>query len=228
MTALLSLDPQNLLRSGGYLLLFAIIFAESGLLIGFFLPGDSLLFVAGMAAAGTLSTQSGAGAPHLNIWVVLVGVSIAAVAGDQVGYGFGSRAGPALFRRPDSKLFKQEHLRTAEAFFARHGPRSIVLARFVPVVRTFCPIVAGAGRMSYSTFVRYNVIGGFAWAVGVTSLGYYLGNVSIIADHIELALILVVAVSVTPIAFEVTRSRRIQGTDPEFRRAARGDPTPPA
>lgn len=216
--AALSLDPEKLLRSGGYILLFAIIFAESGLLIGFFLPGDSLLFVAGMAAAGTLSTQVGAGALHLNIWVVLVGVFIAAVAGDQVGYAFGNRAGPALFRRPDSRLFKQEHLQTAEDFFERHGPRAIVLARFVPIVRTFCPIVAGAGRMHYSTFVRYNVIGALGWAVGVTSLGYYLGNVAIIADNIELALILVVAVSITPIVFEVIRSRRA-------RRARRRDDT---
>ena len=208
INALLSLDPEKLLRGGGYIVLFGIVFAESGLLIGFFLPGDSLLFVAGMAAAGTLTTQVGAGTFHLNIWVVLVGVFIAAVAGDQVGYAFGTRAGPALFKRPDSRFFKHEHLQTAEDFFERHGPRSVVLARFVPIVRTFCPIVAGAGKMHYATFVRYNVVGGFLWAIGVTTLGYYLGNVRLVAENIELALILVVAVSVTPILFELYRSRR--------------------
>lgn len=208
MTALLSaLDPEKLLRTGGYLLLFGLIFAESGLLIGFFLPGDSLLFVAGMAAAGTLSSV-GTGASHLNIWVVLIGVFLAAVAGDQVGYMFGRRAGPGLFKRPESRFFKREHLEKAEGFFEHHGPRAIVLARFVPVVRTFCPIVAGAGRMNYRRFLRYNVIGGFLWAVGVTSLGYFLGNIGLIRDNIELALIAVVAISLLPIAFEVIRSRR--------------------
>ncbi len=207
MTALLdALDPEKLLRTGGYLLLFGIIFAESGLLIGFFLPGDSLLFVAGMAAAGTLAGV-GSGAIHLNIWIVLPGVFLAAVAGDQVGYLFGVRAGPALFRRPDSRLFKGEHLDTAQEFFERHGPRALVLARFVPVVRTFCPIVAGAGRMHYPHFARYNVIGGFLWAVGVTSLGYFLGNVAVVRDHVELALIAVVAVSVLPLAVKLIGGR---------------------
>lgn len=209
ITALLeSLDPEKILRSGGYVLLFAIIFAESGLLIGFFLPGDSLLFVAGMASAGTLTTQVGDGRFHLNIWVVLIGVFIAAVAGDQVGYAFGTRAGPALFKRPDSRFFKHEHLQSAEDFFERHGPRAIVLARFVPIVRTFTPIVAGAGSMHYGTFVRYNVLGGLLWGVGVTLLGYFLGNVSFVADNIEVALILVVLVSVLPIFIEVYRNRR--------------------
>lgn len=205
MTALIdALDPEQLLRSGGYLLLFGIVFAESGLLFGFFLPGDSLLFVAGMAAAGTLA----AGATHFNIWVVLLGVFLAAIAGDQVGYAFGTRAGPALFRRPDSRIFKQERLESAQVFFDTHGPRAIVLARFVPVVRTFCPIVAGAGNMHYPTFVRYNVVGAMVWAVGVTSLGYFLGNVSLVADHVELALLGVVAASLVPLAVEVVRSRR--------------------
>jgi membrane-associated protein len=206
------LDPEKLIRSGGYILLFAIVFAESGLLFGFFLPGDSLLFVAGMAAAGAF--QSGSESIHFNIWVVLIGVFLAAVLGDQVGYVFGHKAGPALFRRPDSRFFKREHLEKAQEFFEHHGPRAIVLARFVPIVRTFCPIVAGAGQMEYRTFVRFNIIGGLLWGVGVTLLGYFLGNVALIRDNIEIALLLVVAVSLIPIAVEVVKSRR------EKRRAA--------
>lgn len=207
MTALLdALDPEKILRTGGYLLLFAIVFAESGLLIGFFLPGDSLLFVAGMAAAGTLAGV-GSGAIHLNIWIVLPGVFLAAVAGDQVGYMFGFRAGPALFRRRDSRFFRHEHLEKAETFFEHHGPRAIVLARFVPIVRTFCPIVAGAGRMHYPHFARYNIVGGFLWAIGVTSLGYFLGNIALVHDHVEFALLAVVAISLLPIAIELVRSR---------------------
>ena len=208
-----ALNPEKLIRSGGYLLLFGIIFAESGLLIGFFLPGDSLLFISGMAGAGLFA--SGTDPIHFNIWVVLIGVFAAAVAGDQVGYAFGNKAGPALFRRPDSRVFKQEHLKKAQVFFDHHGPRAIVMARFVPIVRTFCPIVAGAGRMRYRTFIQYNVLGGFLWAVGVTSMGYFLGNVAVIRDHVEIALVLVVVVSLTPIAIEVVRSRRSGATTPD-------------
>ncbi len=200
------LDPEKIISRGGYLLIFAIVFAESGLLIGFFLPGDSLLFTAGMFAAGTFEDKL----PNVqfNIWVLCLGVFIAAVAGDQVGYLFGRKAGPALFSRPDSRFFKQEHLEKAQGFFEHHGPRAIVLARFVPIVRTFCPIVAGAGQMEYGTFVRFNVVGGFLWSVGVTLLGYFLGNVPLIADNIEIALLMVVAVSLIPIAIEVIKSRR--------------------
>jgi len=200
------LDPEKIISRGGYLLIFAIVFAESGLLIGFFLPGDSLLFTAGMFAAGTFEDKL----PNVqfNIWVLCLGVFIAAVAGDQVGYLFGRKAGPALFSRPDSRFFKQEHLEKAQSFFEHHGPRAIVLARFVPIVRTFCPIVAGAGQMEYGTFVRFNAVGGFLWGVGVTLLGYFLGNVPLIADNIELALLMVVAVSLIPIAIEVIKSRR--------------------
>ena len=200
------LDPEKIISRGGYLLIFAIVFAESGLLIGFFLPGDSLLFTAGMFAAGTFEDKL----PNVqfNIWVLCLGVFIAAVAGDQVGYLFGRKAGPALFSRPDSRFFKQEHLEKAQSFFEHHGPRAIVLARFVPIVRTFCPIVAGTGQMDYGTLVRFNVVGGFLWGVGVTLLGYFLGNVPLIADNIELALLMVVAVSLIPIAIEVIKSRR--------------------
>ena len=205
-----SLDPEKLLRSGGYILLFGIIFAESGLLIGFFLPGDSLLFIAGMAAAGTLEQATGGEAINLNIWVVLVGVFIAAVAGDQVGYAFGNKAGPALFKRPDSRFFKREHVESAEEFFEHHGPKAIVLARFVPIVRTFTPIVAGAGNMQYRTFVKFNVLGGLLWGVGVTLIGYFLGNIAIVHDNLEVAILLIVAISVVPMAIEIIKSRRLK------------------
>ena len=162
LAALGSLDPENLLKSFGALGLFLIIFAESGLLIGFFLPGDSLLFTAGL-----LSSQDKL--PALPI--LLAGCFAAAVVGDQVGYLFGRRVGPSLFNRPDSRIFKQEYVEKAQNYFEEHGSKTIVLARFVPVVRTFAPIVAGVGRMHYRTFVFYNVIGGFLWAVGITALG---------------------------------------------------------
>ena len=215
MALLEALDPEKLIRSGGYILLFAIVFAESGLLIGFFLPGDSLLFIAGMASAGTLVHQAGADAIHLNIWVVLIGVFIAAVAGDQVGYAFGKKTGPALFKRPDSRFFKHEHLEKAQNFFDVHGPRAIVLARFVPVIRTFCPIVAGAGKMEYRVFLRYNLLGGLLWGVGVTLLGFFLGNIPLVANNIEIALLMVVGISILPILIEVVRSKRKSKTSVE-------------
>ncbi|MBM3674223.1 MAG: DedA family protein [Actinobacteria bacterium] len=196
-----AIDPQELLRSFGTIGLFLIVFAESGLLIGFFLPGDSLLFTAGLFASRG----------DLNIAVILLGCFLAAVIGDQVGYAFGRRVGPSIFRRPNSKLFKQEYVEQADEFFERHGAKTIVLARFVPIVRTFAPILAGVGRMPYRTFVTFNVIGGFVWAVGVTSLGYFLGDV-IGEDNIDKYLLPIIAVivfvSVLPAVIEVIRHRR--------------------
>lgn len=196
-----TIDPQELLRSFGTIGLFLIIFAESGLLIGFFLPGDSLLFTAGLFAAKG----------DLNIVVILIGTFVAAVVGDQVGYLFGKRVGPAIFRRPNSKIFKQSYVERADEFFDRHGAKTILLARFVPIVRTFAPILAGVGKMEYRTFLAFNVMGGFLWAVGVTSLGFFLGDL-IGADNIDrylLPIILVIIViSVSPAVFEIVRHRR--------------------
>ncbi|MFB9442994.1 VTT domain-containing protein [Dactylosporangium vinaceum] len=180
--------------------ILAIVFAESGLLIGFFLPGDSLLFTTGLLVAGGRYL-------HLPLWLVILLIVVAAVAGDQVGYAFGRRVGPTLFRRPNSRLFRQENLARATEFFARYGPRSIVLARFVPIVRTFTPIVAGASRMHYRTFSLYNVIGGSLWGTGVTVLGYFLGQVTFVKSNIELILIGIVVLSVVPIAVELLRGR---------------------
>lgn len=196
------LDPTSLLEHGGLLLLLVMVFAESGLLVGFFLPGDSLLFIAGF-----LSSASG-GHRLPNIALMLPLLFVAAVAGDQVGYAFGNRAGPALFRRPDSRFFRRQHLQKAEAFFARYGAKTIFLARFVPIVRTFAPIVAGAGSMRYRVFITYNVVGGLVWSVGVTTLGYFLGDLDVVRNNIEIALVAIVALSLLPVLFEVLRHRR--------------------
>jgi len=199
----------------------AIIFAESGLFFGFFLPGDSLLFMVGfltsdgaldfateLADGGTRSGLHDAIRALPPLPVMLVVFFVAAVAGDQVGYIFGRRVGPALFSRPDSRVFKQAHVGKAHAFLEKHGPKTIFLARFVPIIRTFAPILAGVGRMNYRTFLTYNLVGGFVWAVGVTSLGHFLGNVGFIRDNIEYTIIAVVLVSLLPVFVEVYRSRR--------------------
>jgi membrane-associated protein len=205
--AALGLDPEKLLATFGAIGLFLIIFAESGLFFGFFLPGDSLLFTAGL-----LSSQGKL--PALPI--LLVGCFVAAVAGDQVGYVFGKKVGPALFRRPDSRIFKQEYVEKAQDFFDKHGSKTIVLARFVPIVRTFAPIVAGVGKMQYRTFVSYNVVGALLWAVGITTLGYVLGDrVPWVEENLEIAIIIIVGLSFVPIAIEVIRSRREPTPPPE-------------
>lgn len=204
------LDPEWLISTFGLLGILAIVFAESGLLIGFFLPGDSLLFTAGLLTAdGEYITYP--------LWLVCLLITVAAVAGDQVGYAFGKKVGPALFRRPNSRLFKQENLVKAHEFFERYGARSVVLARFVPIVRTFTPIVAGISGMRYRTFVVYNVVGGILWGTGVTVLGYFLGQISFVKDNIELILIGIVAFSVIPIAIELLKARIAarRGTTPE-------------
>ncbi|KJK59543.1 DedA family protein [Saccharothrix sp. ST-888] len=195
------LDPTTLISTFGLLGILAIVFAESGLLIGFFLPGDSLLFTAGLLVAdGTCLSRP--------LWLVCLLIVAAAVAGDQVGYLFGRKVGPGLFRRPDSRLFKQENVEKASAFFDRHGPKAIVLARFVPIVRTFTPIIAGVSRMNYRTFVVHNVIGGLLWGGGVTVLGYALGRVAFVRDNIEAILVAIVLVSVVPVVVELLRARQ--------------------
>lgn len=199
--AALGLDPQKLLNTVGVFGLFAIVFAESGIMIGFFLPGDSLLFAAGLfAARGDLTWP---------IWAISLGCAIAAIAGDQVGYMFGKKVGPGLFKREDSRLFKAEYVAKSEIFFKKHGPKAIVLARFVPVVRTFTPIIAGVSHMHYRTFLKYNIIGGAVWAIGFTQLGFWLGKrFPWMVEKIEYVAIVIVVFSLVPIAVEVIRHRR--------------------
>lgn len=209
------LDPDKLISTFGLIGILVIVFAESGLLIGFFLPGDSLLFTTGLLVSdGKYISQP--------LWLVLLLLWIAAVAGDQVGYLFGRKVGPSLFGRPNSRLFKRENVEKAHEFFEKYGPRSIVLARFVPIVRTFTPIVAGVARMKYRTFIVYNMIGGLLWAVGVTLLGHSLGQVSFVREHIEFILVGIVLLSVIPVAFEVLRARAAS------RRQAAAKPRPAA
>ncbi|WP_448626562.1 DedA family protein [Geodermatophilus sp. URMC 64] len=197
------LDPQHLITTFGLLGLLLIVFAECGLLIGFFLPGDSLLFVAGLVAAGGLT-----GVDFVPLWLLLIVVPIAAIAGNLVGYWIGYRAGPAIFNKPDSRLFKAEYVEKAHGFFEKYGARTIVLARFVPIVRTFATVMAGASRMNFRVYAVYTVIGGILWGAGVTALGYWLGQVEFISHNIELIAILIVVVSVVPMAIELLRARR--------------------
>jgi len=193
---------ESWLESGGLLLLAAIVFAESGLFIGFFLPGDSLLFIAGFLTAK-------AGGSHLpSLPIVALVVVLAAIAGDQVGYLFGRKVGPSLFDRPESRFFKPAHVERAHAFLEHHGSKTIVMARFVPVVRTFAPIVAGVGKMKYRTFLTFNVIGGLLWGVGVTTLGHFLGNVTWVKNNIEVASVGIVIISLLPMIIEFMRHRR--------------------
>ncbi|WP_434594275.1 DedA family protein [Streptomyces sp. A5-4] len=193
------LEPNYLLEQFGLAGLLLIVFAESGLLIGFFLPGDSLLFTTGiLVTTGVLDTP---------LWLVCVLVVLSAVIGDQVGYLFGRKVGPSLFNRPDSKLFKQENVQKAHEFFEKYGPKSLILARFVPVVRTFTPIIAGVSKMNYRSFITFNVIGGVLWGAGVTLLGAALGNVKFVHENIEAILIGIVLISVLPIAIEFLRAR---------------------
>lgn len=200
MLALFNLE--GILKNGGLVLLAAIVFAESGMLIGFFLPGDSLLFIAGFLA----SSAGGNKLPALP-WVIIT-VVVAAIVGDQIGYMIGRKLGPRLFNRENSRIFNPKNIDKTQAFFERHGPKSIVLARFVPVVRAFVAVIAGAGRMNYRTFVTYNILGGLLWGVGMPVLGYYLGEQKWVKDNIEIALIAVVVLSLLPVLFEFVRHRR--------------------
>jgi membrane-associated protein len=198
------LDPTHLINSYGTLGILAIIFAESGLFFGFFLPGDSLLVTAGLLAATHESSKV-----HLNLAVLLVCVPIAAILGDQVGYWFGDRAGPSLFRRPESRFFKPEYLARANEFLEERGARMIVLARFIPAVRTFTPIAAGASRMRYRVFVPFNIIGGVLWGVGVTLAGYTLGSrVKHIDRYLVPVILVVIGVSLIPVALELRRAHK--------------------
>ncbi|PIR97147.1 MAG: hypothetical protein COT91_02945 [Candidatus Doudnabacteria bacterium CG10_big_fil_rev_8_21_14_0_10_41_10] len=182
-------DLVGLIKTAGLLGVWGIIFAETGLLIGFFLPGDSLLFTAGF-----LASQG-----FLNFYALAIGSFVAAIVGDSVGYAFGKKVGPAIFKREDSRFFKKSHLEKAREFYEKHGGKTIMLARFVPIVRTFAPIVAGVGNMKYSHFISYNIAGGFIWTIGMSSLGFFLGNILPNPDKYILPIVgLIILLSISP------------------------------
>lgn len=208
-----------LLKLGAYVYvgLFFIIFAETGLAVGFFLPGDSLLVVAGLFAA----------AGKLNLAVLMITLFVAAVVGDTVGYFTGRKMGQALFTRPKSRFFNPRHIAKAHAFYEKHGGKTIVMARFVPIVRTFAPIVAGAAEMKYRNFIVYNIFGGLFWIVSMLLAGYFLGGLVeqfmrnvfgiegfLLEEHIDKVVVVVVFLSILPIIFEFVKARRSRNVEP--------------
>jgi membrane-associated protein len=202
------LDPEHLLNQFGDYALWgaaAVIFAECGLLIGFFLPGDSLLFTVGLLVA-----QDKISYP---LWLCCAVLFVAAIVGNACGYFIGDRAGPKIFQRDDSTIFKKEYVEKTHQFFEKYGNRAIVLARFVPVVRTFITVMAGVGTMSFRRFMIYSAVGGAIWAVGVTLLGYYLGTVPFVANNVEVMLLAFVAVAIVPVALEYLRDRAAKKLD---------------
>ncbi len=193
------IDLIALIKTAGYVGLFGIVFAESGLFIGFFLPGDSLLFTAGfLASQGFLDLT----------WLMTL-TFLAAVLGDSFGYAFGRKVGWRIFKKEDSVLFHKNHLERAQKFYHKHGGKAIILARFMPIVRTFAPILAGVGKMRYSTFLVYNIIGGFLWAIGLTLLGYYLGSVVPNIDKYLLPIIaLIIFLSILPTIIHILKNKK--------------------
>jgi membrane-associated protein len=211
-------DLIDFIKWGGVIAVALVIFAESGLLIGFFLPGDSLLFTAGfLTYTGFLP---------INIHLLVLILFLAAVTGDSVGYTFGRRLGPSIFKKPDARLFKQEYIQKAQEFYEKHGGKTIILARFVPIVRTFAPIVAGTAQMPYKRFLTFNLIGGLLWTAGITYTGYFLGkvlrNMGIEIDHIILPIIaIIILLSIVPPTIHLLRDKKQRqalwnGTKREF------------
>jgi len=197
LTGAYSMDA--LIQWGGYILLVAIVFTETGLLVGLFLPGDSLLITAGLLA----------GAGILNIWWLNALLIAAAVVGDSTGYAIGTRLGPRIFTREKSLLFNPKHVERTQRFYEKYGPKTIVIARFVPIIRTFAPVLAGVGQMRYRRFVTYNIAGGIGWVASMTGAGYLLGQtVPNISKHIHVLVIVIIILSVIPIAVEIYRERR--------------------
>ncbi len=196
-------DVEFVVRAGGLFALTAIVFTETGLLIGFFLPGDSLLVTAGLFAARG----------DLNMWTLNIALSLAAIVGDTVGYGIGAKTGPKIFTREDSLFFNRKHLITTKEFYDRHGGFTIVIARFIPIIRTFAPVVAGVGGMEYRRFIFFNVFGGIGWVLTTTFAGYFLGTmVPNIQEHIQVVIAIVIFLSLLPaitkFAGEKRRARR--------------------
>lgn len=192
------ISPETL-ANAGLVVLFLVVFAETGLLVGFFLPGDSLLFTAGLlCATGQFET---------NILVLIGTLIVAAIVGDQVGYLFGRKVGPALFKREESWFFKPKYIRQTEDFYNRHGGKTIILGRFVPIVRTFAPVIAGVAQFEYKTFVTYNIVGGILWVSSMTIAGYLLGNIAWVRRNVEIIVIGIILLSIVPIITTYLKER---------------------
>jgi membrane-associated protein len=201
---ILHFDYESVLSSMGpaaMVLVCLIVIAETGLFVGVILPGgDSLLFAVGV--------MIGAGVIDFPIWLACILISISAVIGDQLGYFIGRKAGPAIFKRPDSKFFSQDNAVRAQKFFVKYGAKAVIFAHFVPVMRTFIPVAAGVGQMKYSYYLRYNIIGALSWGVIVPLLGYFLGSIAFISENVILVTLVLVAISFVPVVLEVTRARK--------------------
>lgn len=198
MSSFLHIDIVSFVQAFGYLGLLVIVFAESGVFFGFFLPGDSLLFTAGLLASQGL----------LNIWALLILIPLAAILGDNFGYWFGAKVGPRIFTREDSFFFHKKHIERTRDFYLKYGAKALVLARFIPVVRTFTPVLAGVGKMPYRTFLKYNILGGVLWGVGMTLLGYFLGTVIPgIEKYLTPIILAIIVISFSPIIREVVKHR---------------------
>ena len=196
------LHPEALLQSlGSWALVIAalIVIAETGLLLGFFLPGDSLLFTVGLLiGSGTIASP---------IWLACLVIAVAAVIGDQIGYFIGLKAGPAVFKRPDSKLFSHKNVERTQAFFAKYGSKAVIFAHFVPIMRTFIPVAAGVGKMPYRYYLRNNIIGAFTWGLSVPMIGFLLGGNEFIKNNVILITLVLVALSFIPVIIEVVKAR---------------------
>ncbi len=200
---ILHLDLEGILRDLGPLamvIVCLIIIAETGLLVGFFLPGDSLLFTVGL--------MIGTGLIDIPIWLACILISLSAIAGDQLGYFIGRKAGPAVFKRPNSKFFSQKNAERAQVFFVKHGAKAVIFAHYVPILRTFVPVAAGVGKMQYSYYLRNNVIGALSWGIIVPLIGFFLGQIQFVRDNVILVTLTLVAVSLIPVALELIKARR--------------------
>ena len=200
---ILHLDLQGILRDLGPLamvIVCLIIIAETGLLVGFFLPGDSLLFTVGL--------MIGAGLIDIPIWLACILISISAIAGDQLGYFIGRKAGPAVFKRPNSKFFSQKNAQRAQDFFVKHGSKAVIFAHYVPILRTFVPVAAGVGQMKYAYYLRNNIIGALSWGVIVPLIGFFLGQIEFVRENVILVTLALVALSLIPVILEVIKTKR--------------------
>ena len=201
--ALPHLDLEGLLQGLGplaMLIVCLIIIAETGLLVGFFLPGDSLLFTVGL--------MIGTGIIDVPIWLACILISASAIAGDQLGYFIGRKAGPAVFRRPNSKFFSQKNAQRAQDFFVKYGAKAVIFAHFVPIMRTFVPVAAGVGQMKYAYYLRYNIIGAFTWGILVPLIGFFLGQIEFVRENVVLVTLVLVGLSLVPVALEVLKARK--------------------